>query len=318
MAAGGHGSKAVVAALIGNSGIAVAKFIGFLVTRSSSMLAESIHSVADAGNQALLLLGGRQARKEADDEHQFGYGRERYFWSFVVALILFALGSAFAVYEGIEKIRHPHEIDNFGVALGILGFAIVLEAWSFRTAVVESIPLKGDLSWFQFIRRSRTPELPVVLLEDFGAQTGLVIAFLAITISQVFDAPVWDGIGTLSIGILLGAIAIFLVIEMRSLLIGEGATRKDMAKIVDAINSAPHVTHLIHIRTQHIGPEELLIGAKVAFESSLSVEALASAVDEVEAAIRARVPYARPVYIEPDLLRDEAQLRAAGRPAATT
>ena len=309
MAAGGeHGSKAVVAALIGNSGIAVAKFIGFLVTRSSSMLAESVHSVADAGNQALLLLGARQAKKDADEEHQFGYGRERYFWSFVVALILFALGSAFAVYEGIEKIRHPHEISNVGVALGILGFGICLEAWSFRTAVVEARPLKGDMSWWQFIRRSRTPELPVVLLEDFGAQAGLVIAFIAISISKVFDAPVWDGIGTLSIGLLLGVIAIILVIEMRSLLIGEGAQPRDMAKIVAAIENGSHVDHLIHIRTQHLGPNELLVGAKVAFDPGLSVAELAAAVDEVEVAVRAEVPYARPLYIEPDLLRDEATL----------
>lgn len=310
MAAGGHGSKAVVAALIGNSGIAVAKFIGFLVTRSSSMLAESIHSVADAGNQALLLWGGKAARREADEEHQFGYGRERYFWSFVVALVLFALGSAFAVFEGIKKIRDPHEIDNFGVALGILAFGICLEAWSFRTAIVESIPLKGDLTWWQFIRRSRTPELPVVLLEDLGAQTGLVIAFVAITISQVFDAPIWDGIGTLSIGLLLGVIAVILVIEMRSLLIGEGARPAEMAKIRDALANAPHVTNVIHLKTQHLGPEELLVGAKLAFDPQLSVSELAAAVDGVESAIRTQVPYARPIYIEPDLLRSPEELRA--------
>ncbi|MDH3680962.1 MAG: cation diffusion facilitator family transporter [Acidimicrobiia bacterium] len=311
MAVGGeHGSKAVVAALIGNTGIAIAKFIGFGITRSSSMLAESIHSVADAGNQGLLLLGGRQAKKEADDEHQFGYGRERYFWSFVVALILFTLGSAFAVFEGIDKIRHPHEIDNFGVALVILGFGICLEAWSFRTAIVESIPLKGDLSWWQFIRRSRTPELPVVLLEDLGAQIGLVIAFVAILISEVFDAPIWDGIGTLSIGLLLGVIAIILVIEMRSLLIGEGATERDMDKILAAIDDAPGVDHLIHIKTQHIGPDELLIGAKIEFDNDLTVGELAAAVNGVEEAIRAEVPYARPIYIEPDLLREEAAIRA--------
>lgn len=298
----------MVAALIGNSGIAVAKFVGFLITGASSMLAEAIHSVADAGNQALLLLGGRQARKAADEEHQFGYGRERYFWSFVVALILFALGSAFAVYEGIEKIRHPHAINNVGVALGILAFGICLEAWSFRTAIVESRPLKGDLSWWQFIRRSRTPELPVVLLEDFGAQAGLVMAFIALSISRIFDAPIWDGIGTLCIGLLLGVIALILVIEMRSLLIGEGARPRDMVRIVDAIKNAPHVDHLIHIRTQHLGPEELLVGAKVAFDPNLSVAELAEAVDAVEAAIRVEVPYARPLYIEPDLMRSEEQL----------
>jgi cation diffusion facilitator family transporter len=315
MAAGGeHGNKAVVAALIGNSGIAVAKFVGFLLTRSSAMLAESIHSVADAGNQALLLLGGRQAKKEADDEHQFGYGRERYFWSFVVALILFALGSAFAVYEGIEKIRHPHEINNVAIALGILGFAICLESWSFWTAIKESIPLKGGLSWWQFIRRSRTPELPVVLLEDLGALSGLAIAFVAIGISQVSGNPVWDGIGTLSIGLLLGVIAIILVIEMRSLLIGEGARPQDMAKIVAAISGDEGVDHLIHLRTQHIGPEELLVGAKVAFDPSLTVAELAQAIDRVEETIRSQVPYARPVYLEPDLLRSSPD-RAAGDPA---
>lgn len=311
MAAGGqHGNKAVVAALIGNTGIAIAKFVGFLLTRSSAMLAESIHSVADAGNQALLLLGGRKARQVADDEHQFGYGRERYFWSFVVALVLFALGSAFAVFEGIAKIRNPHEIDSVGIALGILGFAIIVEAWSFQTAIKEATPLKGDLSWWQFIRRSRTPELPVVLLEDFGAQAGLIIAFAAIGISQIFDAPIWDGIGTLCIGILLGIIAIILVIEMRSLLIGEGARPRDMVKIDRAIKTAPHVDHLIHLRTQHLGPEELLVGAKVAFDPSLTVSELAAAVDGVEAAIRAEVPYARPVYIEPDLLREESSMKA--------
>jgi len=310
-ASGAHGNKAVIAALIGNSGVAIAKFIGFMLTRSSAMLAESIHSVADAGNQALLLLGGKRARQLADEEHQFGYGRERYFWSFVVALILFALGSAFAVYEGIEKIRHPHEIDNFEIALGILGVGIFIEAWSFRTAIVEARPLKGSLSWWQFIRRSRTPELPVVLLEDLGAQAGLCIAFMAIVISRVFDAPVWDGIGTLSIGLLLGVIAVILVIEMRSLLIGEGARPSEMKKIVAAIESSPGVTQLIHLRTQHIGPDELLVGAKVAFDASLSIEELAQAVDTLEASVRAEIPYAHPMYIEPDLLRDPDQIRAA-------
>jgi cation diffusion facilitator family transporter len=312
MAAGGqHGNKAVVAALVGNLGVAIAKFIGFLITRSSAMLAESIHSMADSGNQALLLLGGHQARRAADDEHQFGYGRERYFWSFVVALILFALGSAFAVYEGIEKIRHPEEIENFVVALVILGVGICIEAWSFRTAIVVAIPLKGELSWWQFIRRSRSPELPVVLLEDLGAQAGLVIAFVAIGIGQIFEAPIWDGLGTLAIGLLLGVIAVILVIEMRSLLIGEGANADDMAKIRGAIDRAPGVRSLIHLRTQHLGPDELLVGAKIVFDPSLSVGELADAVNGVEQAIRAEVPYARPMYVEPDLLRDEASLRDA-------
>ena len=302
MAAGGS-SKAVIAAFLGNSAIAVTKFFAFLITSSSSMLAESIHSVADAGNQALLLLGGRQARKAPDEEHQFGYGRERYFWSFVVALVLFVLGSAFATYHGIDKIRHPHPIDNLVVALGVLAIAIVIEGYAFRTAVREARPRKGDLSWWQYIRRERMPELPVVLLEDLGAQAGLVIAFVCLLIADLFDAPIWDGIGSLAIGILLGIIAIVLIIEMRSLLIGEGAHPIEMDKIRAAILAAPNVRELVHLRTQHLGPEELLVGAKIVFDTELSVAELADAIDTVEAAVRVEVPHARPMYIEPDLLR---------------
>lgn len=309
-AGGGHGSKAVVAAFFGNSAIAVIKFLAFLVTSSSSMLSEAIHSVADAGNQGLLLLGGRQAKKEADDEHQFGYGRERYFWSFVVALVLFALGSAFALYHGIDKVRDPHEVDNIPVALVVLGVAIVIEFFAFRTAIRESIPLKGDLSWWQFIRRARVPELPVVLLEDLGAQVGLIIAFIAVVIGRLTGNWVWDGIGSLAIGVLLGVIAIILIIEMRSLLIGEGARPRDMVKLRAAIESTPGVERIIHLRTQHLGPEELLVGAKVVFDSSYDLTQLSDAVNRVEAAVRAQVPYARPMYIEPDLLRSEAELRA--------
>ncbi len=300
MAAGG-GTKAVVAALVGNSLIAVAKFIGFLLTRSSAMLAEAIHSVADASNQALLLLGKKSAKKVADSEHQFGYGRERYFWSFVVALILFALGSAYALYEGVEKILHPHEIERVGIALAILGAGIIIEGFTLWTAVKESLPLKGSMTWWQFIRRSRTPELPVVLLEDLGAQLGLITAFLAIIMAKVTGNAVWDGIGTLAIGILLGIIAVILIIEMRSLLIGEGADIDEMKAIRSAISDHNQVTSLIHLRTQYLGPEDLLVAAKVAFDETLTVEQLADAIDSVEVAVREQVAHARPMYIEPDL-----------------
>ncbi|MFV0256994.1 MAG: cation diffusion facilitator family transporter [Acidimicrobiales bacterium] len=304
MSAGGEQStRAVMAALLANLGIAVAKLIGFLITRSSSMLAEAIHSVADTGNQALLLFGDRRARHPADSQHQFGYGRERYFWSFVVALVLFALGSAFAVAEGVDKILHPHELDNVPVALGILVLAMVLEGLSFRTAIGEARPRKGHQSWWQFIRTSRIPELPVVILEDFGALCGLGIAFVAVGLSTVTGDPLWDGIGTLAIGILLGVIAVVLVIEMRSLLIGEGAHPDDMEKIRAAVIGAPGVRELLHLRTEHIGPQELLVGAKVMFDPHLGVEGLARAVDGVEAAVRAEVPYAHPIYVEPDLQR---------------
>jgi cation diffusion facilitator family transporter len=311
MAAGGqHGNKAVLAALAGNLGIAVAKLIGFALTRSSAMLAESVHSIADSGNQALLLLGGKQAEREPTESHQFGYGRARYFWSFVVALVLFVLGSAFAVYEGIHKIQHPDQIESFGIALGILGVAIGLESWSIRTAMSESIPLKGDLSWWQFIRVSRSPELPVVLLEDFGALMGLGIAFLAILVSRLTGDPIWDGIGTVAIGGLLGVIAVILVVEMRSLLLGEGASPEDMTKIKAAIVATPGVTRLIHIRTQHFGPDELLVAAKLAFDPSLDGAGVAHAINRVEAAVRAQVPYARPMYIETGIFADPETVNA--------
>lgn len=306
MAAPGHGNKAVIAAMTANATIAIAKFVGFLLTGASSMLAEAIHSVADTGNQALLLLGGKRAKMDATKSHQFGYGRERYFWSFVVALVLFLLGSVYAIYEGIHKIQHPEHIDTPQIALGILAFGILVEGASFRTAVKIANPLRNGRSWWRFIRESKTPELPVVLLEDFGAMIGLVLAFSAISLSSITNEPIWDGIGTLAIGILLGIIAIVLVIEMKSLLLGESAGAENMAAIETAILGSPHVTSIIHLRTQYLAPEELLVGAKVAFDASLSVADLAKAIDEVEVQIREVVPFARPIYIEPDLLRTKA------------
>ncbi|HJR24395.1 MAG TPA: cation diffusion facilitator family transporter [Acidimicrobiales bacterium] len=306
MAGGGHGTKAVVAALLANAGIAVAKFVGFLITRSASMLAESIHSAADSGNQALLLLGGRRARRAADVTHPFGYGRERYFWAFIVSMVLFSLGGAFAMFEGVEKIRHPHELESAGIAVGILLVAILLETYSFRTAIVEANHVRGDAGWWEFIRRSKNPELPVVLLEDLGALVGLVLALSGVSIALVTDDPVWDGYGTLSIGILLTIIAVVLAVEMKSLLIGETADTKVEQAIRDAIEAEPSVEALIHLRTQHLGPEELLVGAKVSFRSGLTVAKLAAAVDRVEGSVRAKVPEARIMYIEPDVVRKGA------------
>jgi cation diffusion facilitator family transporter len=307
----GHGTKAVVAALLANSGIAVAKFIGFAITRSGAMLAEAIHSVADAGNQALLLLGGKRARREATAQHPFGYGRERYFWSFVVALVLFSLGGAFAIYEGIEKIRHPHELESVHVALIILGAAILLEAWSFRTAILEARPLKGSGTWWHFIRRSKNPELPVVLLEDLGAMVGLVIAFTAVLLARATDNALWDGYGTLSIGVLLALIAIVLAIEMKSLLIGESASPAVQDRVRTTIEADPSVTRLIHLRTQHLGPDELLVGAKIQLVETTSVVEVAAAINRVEDAVRAVVPEAAVMYLEPDIYtRDHPELAA--------
>ena len=303
MAGPGHGTKAVIAALLANGAIAIAKFVGFALTRSSAMLAEGVHSVADTGNQALLLLGGKRARKRATSEHPFGYGRERYFWSFVVALVLFALGSVFAIYEGIHKLQHPEEIDDPAIAIGILAFAIVAEAFSFRTAIVETNHVKGDATYRQFIRHAKVPELPVVLLEDLGAMVGLVIALGAIITSNATDNPDWDAYGTLSIGVLLGLIAIILVIEMKSLLIGEAANRKQVEAIQAAIEIEPGVVRLIHMRTQHLGPDELLVCAKVEFDHRFTLPEVAEAVDRVERNVRANVAEARVMYLEPDVDR---------------
>ena len=308
----GESTKVVIAAFFANLGIAIAKFVGFGFTGSSSMLAEAIHSTADTGNQALLLLGGRLAKRDADEDFQFGYARERYFWAFVVALVLFSLGSLFAIYEGIEKIRHPHELENIGWAFAILSLGIVFEGYAFATAVRVSRPIKGDRTWWEFIRTSRVAELTVVLLEDFGALIGLVIALSAITAATVTGDPIWDGIGTLSIGILLGGIAILLAIEMKGLLIGESARPGEYRKIRDAMLASPSVVDVIHLRTQHFGPEQLLVGAKVAFDADLTFEQLADAINEVERRVREVVPIARPMYIEPDIVREAAAPTDAG------
>lgn len=302
MSAGGS-TRAILAALLANAGIAVAKFVGFLITGSSSMLAEAVHSVADTSNQGLLLFGQRQARKQADDLHQFGFGRSRYFYSFVVALVLFSLGAVFALYEGYHKIVHPVPLSSPVVAIAILVVAIGLEAFSFRTAVVESRPLKGASTWWQFIRRSRNPELPVVLLEDTGALIGLVLALGGVGLTVLTGNPVWDGVGTMAIGALLGVIAVVLMTETHSLLIGEGATREDCRAIRAAIEETPHVDRVIHLRTQYLGPEEMLVGAKVALAPKTDLQTVAATIDAAEAAIRAAVPAARVIYLEPDLDR---------------
>jgi divalent metal cation (Fe/Co/Zn/Cd) transporter len=300
-------TRAIVAALVANAGIAVAKFIGFLITQSSSMLAESVHSVADTSNQALLLFGQRRARKEATDLHQFGYGRSRYFYSFVVALVLFSLGAAFALYEGIHKISHPAPLTSPMVAVVILVVAIGLESYSFRTAVVESRPLKGSGTWWQFIRHSRNPELPVVLLEDTGALVGLILALLGVGLTVITGNPIWDGIGTALIGALLGVIAVILMIEMHSLLIGEGATARELQAISEALVATDHVERVIHLRTQYLGPEEMLVGAKIALAPGAELTTVAAAIDRAEAAVRAAVPAATVIYLEPDLDRTPAR-----------
>ncbi|WP_199439455.1 cation diffusion facilitator family transporter [Umezawaea beigongshangensis] len=305
MSAGG-GTKAIIAALFANAGIAVAKFVGFLITGSSSMLAESVHSVADTSNQGLLLLGQKTSQRKATQNHPFGFGRDRYFYSFVVALMLFSLGSVFALYEGIHKLQHPEALSSPMVAVVILVVAIGLETYSFRTAIVESKAVKGNATWWQFIRQSKTPELPVVLLEDAGALIGLVLALIGVGLATVTGDPVFDALGTISIGLLLGVIAIVLIIEMKSLLIGEGASPAELDVIVDEL-AAGKVQRVIHIRTQYIGPDELLVAAKIALAPGLPVVEVAQAIDDAEHRVRNKVPAARLIYLEPDLDRSTVE-----------
>jgi len=294
------GTKATVTALVANLAIAIAKFVAFAFTASASMLAEGIHSVADTGNQALLLLGIRRARREATPEHPFGYGRERYFWSFIVAVVLFTVGGVASVMEGWDKLRHPHEIESLTWALGVLGVAVVIELFSLRVAVRETNKVRTS-GWWAFIRRSKIPELPVVLLEDIGALLGLVFALGGVTLAAVTDNARFDAAGSLAIGLLLCTIAIVLAVELRSLLLGESASASDIGAITAAITKDPEVQSLIHMRTQHIGPEELLVGVKVHLRDNLSFEQVAAAINRIESSIRTSVSAAKLIYIEPDV-----------------
>ncbi|GAA4222102.1 cation diffusion facilitator family transporter [Streptosporangium album] len=302
MSAGG-GTKAIIAALSANLAIAVAKFVAFLITTSSSMLAESIHSLADSGNQVLLLVGGKRAERKRTPEHPFGYGRERYFYAFVVAVVLFTIGALFSLYEGWHKISDPHPVETPIVAFGVLTFAIIAEGFSFRTAIKESNTVRGDQSWVQFIRRSKSPELPVIVLEDLGALVGLVLALAGVAMAVITGDGVWDGVGTMAIGLLLAVIAVILAVETKSLLIGEGAGPEVEKKICEALEGTPEVARVIHMRTLHLGPEEILVAAKIAVDHDDTAAEVARGIDEAEQRIRAAVPTARVIYLEPDLDR---------------
>ncbi|MEU7134837.1 cation diffusion facilitator family transporter [Streptomyces sp. NPDC046261] len=300
------GTKAIVAALGANLAIAVAKFVAFAFSGSSSMLAEGVHSVADSGNQALLLLGGKKAQKKASEEHPFGYGRERYIYAFLVSIVLFTIGGAFALYEGYEKIKHPHELENWYLPVGVLVFAIIAESFSFRTAIKESNELRGSQSWTSFVRTAKAPELPVVLLEDLGALVGLILALGGVSLTLVTGDGVWDGIGTLCIGALLVLIALVLAAETKSLLLGEAAGPEDVTKIRAAVVDGESVTAVIHMRTLHLGPEELLVAAKIAVRGEDTAVQIARAIDAAEARIREAVPIARVIYLEPDIFSEKA------------
>jgi cation diffusion facilitator family transporter len=305
------GSRAVIAALGSNLGIAATKFAAFALTGSSSMLAESIHSVADSANQILLLVGGRRSRREATVEHPFGYARERYIYAFIVSVVLFVVGGVFALYEAYHKIMHPEPITSWRwVPLVILGIGVVLESWSFRTAIQETNKIRGSETWPGFIRRSRVPELPVILLEDFAALIGLTFAFVGIALTLLTGDGVWDGVGTGAIGLLLVAVSAVLSVEMKSLLIGESPTGEQLELIKKAIMDGPEVERVIHMRCVHLGPEDLLVAVKIAVRHDDTAATVARGIDAAEARIRAAVPIAKLIYIEPDIFHVDAARNA--------
>lgn len=312
------GNRAIIAAFLANLGIALSKFVAWFVSGSASMLAEAIHSVADSGNQLLLLLGGRRARRHADADHPFGYGRERYVYAFVVSIILFSVGGLFSIYEGVDKLTHPHELENVWVPLIVLVIAIGLESFSLRTAIRESnhVRAKGQ-SWVSFVRHAKAPELPVVLLEDVAALTGLVFALFGVGMSWLTHNPVFDAIGTLMIGTLLILVAITLGIETKSLLVGEGATRADHDKIVAAIGSGDEIEGIIHLKTLYLGPDELMVAAKLGFAADATLAEVAARIDAIETRVREAVPIARVIYLEPDILHPASASPGTTAPGAT-
>lgn len=307
--AGDGSTRAVVTALAANLGIAVSKFAAAGITGSASMLAEGVHSVADSANQVLLLVGGWRARRAPSALHPFGYARERYVYAFLVAIVLFTLGGLYALYEAYQKITHPHELTSPLIAVAVLVIAIGLESFALRTAVRQSNRVRGDYSWLQFIRRARAPELPVILLEDTGALLGLVFALAGVGLSVLTGNAIFDGIATAAIGVLLVVIAVVLAAEMKSLLIGEAALPEQVAAIHSALLATPGVPRVIHLRTVHLGPEELLVAAKVEIDAAEPGAEIAGAIDDAEARVRAAVPTARMIYIEPDVYRSQPTQR---------
>jgi len=299
------GTRAIVAALLANLGIAVTKFVAWGFSGSSAMLAEGVHSLADSANQLLLLRGGKRSRRQATQQHPFGFGRERYVYAFVVSIILFSVGGVFSIYEGVDKLGHPHPLEVWWLPMLVLSVAIVLESLSLRTAIRESNPMRRGASWIKFVRHAKAPELPVVLLEDVAALIGLIFAFSGVGLTVLTGDPLWDAVGTIMIGILLVVVAIILGIETKSLLIGEGVSDELFVKITDAILAGPEAQRIVHIKTLYLGPEEVLVAAKLAFAAKLPFSHVAQGIDTIEARIREQVPEARVIYLEPDVDRGD-------------
>ncbi len=279
--------------------------MAFALTGSASMLAEAVHSVADSGNQTLLLLGRRRALRAETGEHPFGFGGERYFYAFLVAVVVFTVGAVFSCYEGIQRIRSPEHLTSPAIAFGVLGVAIVLESFSLWNAVHEASPTRGRASWLGFVRRAKAPELPAVLLEDVAALSGLLLALIGVTVATITHDDRYDAAGSIAIGVLLGCVAVVLATEMKSLLIGESASPAVQAAIVAAIEAGPEVQRVIHLRTLHVGPDTLLVAAKIGVRHDDTARSVAAGIDAAESRIRAAVPIAELIFLEPDIYRSD-------------
>ena len=300
-------TRAIIAALLANIGIAITKFIAAAFSGSASMFAEGIHSLADSGNQILLIIGGKRAKRDATAMHPFGYGRSRYIYAFMVSIVLFSVGGLFSILEGVEKLQHPHELEMVWLPLVVLGAAIIMESLSLRTAVIEANHVRHGQGWVEFIRHAKSPELPVILLEDLAALIGLVLAFGGVGLTVVTGDPIWDAIGTLAIGVLLVLVAVILGRETSSLLVGEGANAGDAKKIRGSLEATAGVESVIHMKTLYLGPDELMVAAKIAVKASASAQDIADVINSAETSIREAVPAARVIYLEPDIARVAAK-----------
>jgi cation diffusion facilitator family transporter len=301
----GHGGsrRVIYAALAGNLAIALTKFAAAFFTGSSAMLSEGVHSLVDTGNGGLLLYGMHRAARPADSTHPFGHGRELYFWSFIVALLVFALGAGVSFYEGVMHIMAPEPVANPMVNYVVLGFSLLFEGGSWWVALKEFRKTKGRLGWFQAVRLSKDPSVYTVLFEDSAALLGLLVAFAGISAAEVFDIPEFDGVASLCIGAILGATAIFLARESKGLLLGEPASREVQAKVLAIAQQDAAVQRANGLVSVHIGPEEIIAGLSVEFEDHVAAPEIEACVERIEARLKAEVPTVKSLFVKPQTTR---------------
>ncbi len=293
------GSKKVIyAAMIGNGLIAIAKFVGAFITGSSAMMSEGIHSVVDTGNQGLLLYGMARSNRPADEKHPFGYASEIYFWAFIVAILIFSIGSGISIYHGVEKVLHPHAVEDPTINYIILALAMVFEGVAWWVAFKEFSTTKGKKSLFQAVQESKDPTVFTVLFEDTAAMLGLVVAMLGIWIAVTFDMPVFDGAASILIGVILAGTALVLALETKGLLIGEAAAPEIVEEIKALIHAQPAIVALNEIRTLHRGPNDVLLALSVDYEDEIPAGVVERTNTELELAIKERFPVVKRLFIE--------------------